>query len=148
MVTPPTPPKASWKDPYYSWRGHSPLRHEYKVTRTSEVDSNTTASGASAHHNLSVSHLLGTMSSPGSTNSTSTAAHNLLDTEQEDPEDYDPEYATYLAATIQSQAEKEDLEEYKEFYCIQTMLDRKKGLNERLALKLSDRRLRDAIGRA
>ncbi|EFQ94736.1 hypothetical protein PTT_07491 [Pyrenophora teres f. teres 0-1] len=122
MVTPQTPPKVIWKDPYYPRHGHSPLRNEYKILRISEADSYITASGAAAHHNLSA--------------------------DQEDPEEYDPEYATHLVATMQSQAEKKEMawrKEYEEFYRIENILDREPGWNDRLALALSQRRLRDAI---
>ncbi|KAF1842724.1 uncharacterized protein K460DRAFT_367682 [Cucurbitaria berberidis CBS 394.84] len=142
-------PRLDFKQPYFPINGSSPLRYEYKVpgawpdeTATYELDTPGKYCNVSAKSNTilyessncswkpclppttSVDRY--TSASPQDTWSAPIALKpfplrdsEVFEDEQEDPEDYDPEYATYLLSDMVYHHEKEQRRENEEMYRIQ-----------------------------
>ena len=131
------------KEAHYLAHGHSPLRNKYKLLSTNPDNSDVIASGTRIQNDTSVRLPRAASSSPTSLNPRSSSRCGTPEAEQEDPEDYDPEYATYLVASMQSQAEKRD----EEIDRIRKLLDCKRDQDDKLVLVVSERMLANCCKR-
>ncbi|KAF1835445.1 hypothetical protein BDW02DRAFT_463841, partial [Decorospora gaudefroyi] len=116
---PPTPrpePTPIWSNPYQSIHGHSPLRREYQIPSGQPSNLETANPNPPTNFPFSTPSIRAPSSPPSNLDTCASKATTTCEDEQEDADEYDPEYASYLVASVlstaeqQQQAEKEEIE--------------------------------------
>ena len=155
-----TKPKTSFKNPYFPILGPSPLRKEYKVpgawpeeTTTRDVDVpetyvNVAARSEAMHYEVCTSSSRLYSSPPTPPKSCLSERSEILEDEHEDPEDYGPEYATYLVATMLAQHETEQRRENGALYRIQCMTKKERYVEDETRQWLGENLVRGDVRRA
>jgi hypothetical protein len=152
LAAPPDPsssPAKPWNNPYYPIHGRSPLRNEYRVPGgwVQECDSEASSPSTGSWRTGSE----GTVVSSPATSLDDCSSDDCEDEqgegEKEEEEVYDPEYATYLLASMLAEEEMKERRENEEIYRIRNKLSPKREWEGKTGLMLGEKLLHFKIVR-
>jgi hypothetical protein len=109
----------TFKNPYSSYRGPSPLRNEYILPIASPEQHDTPPTSPSGHYQSSSAQAHTPSSPPSPLTPYLTSARETTEFQQDDAQEYDPEYATYLLASMLADEDVKERRENELVYRVQ-----------------------------